>query len=289
MRIGALLGVKDEAELIGACVRQLWAIGVDVVICRDMGSTDGTVEILESLSGTGEVRVLHIDPRDAFDPTSISLRKVEMMRQADADWVLFLDADEFWVPASGRLRDVSAIPDNDILRVDRLDVPLGRAGPLMPGELSPPHYEGLLVRIPEVADPGQGFPGPKVMARPEVVEGVRVGDHNVNPVSPAARRDIPRDLLVAHVPFTSWTRFERKVTNIHAFLQAHPDYFASKQALRWKRWAVMWEQGTLEEEFERQRIDEDSLGALRNAGTIRSVADLFDERNRPHIDARSSG
>ncbi len=47
MRIAANLGVKDEVELIERSVAHLRAIGVDLIIACDLGSTDGTLEILE--------------------------------------------------------------------------------------------------------------------------------------------------------------------------------------------------------------------------------------------------
>jgi hypothetical protein len=47
MRIAANLNVKDEVELIETTIDRLRAIGVDVILACDMGSTAGTVDILE--------------------------------------------------------------------------------------------------------------------------------------------------------------------------------------------------------------------------------------------------
>ena len=42
MRIAANLSVKDEVELIETTIAHLHAIGVDVIVACDMGSTDGS-------------------------------------------------------------------------------------------------------------------------------------------------------------------------------------------------------------------------------------------------------
>src|SRR5687768_15882601 len=47
----AVLGVKDEVELIGACVDRLRRIGVERIRVLDAGSTDGTLDVLASLAG----------------------------------------------------------------------------------------------------------------------------------------------------------------------------------------------------------------------------------------------
>jgi hypothetical protein len=51
MRIGAHLGVKDEVELIEGAIAHLRAIGADLIIACDMGSTDGTLDIFEKHRG----------------------------------------------------------------------------------------------------------------------------------------------------------------------------------------------------------------------------------------------
>lgn len=64
MRIAANLGVKDEVELIERSVAHLRAIGVDLIIACDLGSTDGTLEISREASVRSRFLVVHHERSD---------------------------------------------------------------------------------------------------------------------------------------------------------------------------------------------------------------------------------
>ena len=132
MKFAALLGVKDEVELIGACVAQLRSIGVDQIIVSDYGSTDGTLDILADERRCGDLVVESVDVSTIADFDSWSIREIALARSTGADWVLFLDADEFCIPASGTLRDCRRLDEADVLSVDRFNVALTRQQQSMP-------------------------------------------------------------------------------------------------------------------------------------------------------------
>ncbi len=98
--------VRDEAEIIDAQIAFHLNAGVDFVIATDNGSQDGTPEILESYVRDGYLLLLH-------EPVGV-LRQAEwvtrMARLAatdfGADWVINSDADEFWWPRQGLLKEV---------------------------------------------------------------------------------------------------------------------------------------------------------------------------------------
>jgi glycosyltransferase involved in cell wall biosynthesis len=84
VRISALVNTLNEADNIERCLRSL--LWCDEILVVDMNSTDGTVEIAQSLAA--KVILTDLPPG-----------KVETARQAgiDActgDWILILDADE---------------------------------------------------------------------------------------------------------------------------------------------------------------------------------------------------
>lgn len=90
IRISACAIMKNEAKQIGdwlACVRQV----ADEIIVVDTGSTDETVALAES----GGAKVLHFAWRDDF-----AAAKNFALGEATGDWVLFLDADEYFSPES---------------------------------------------------------------------------------------------------------------------------------------------------------------------------------------------
>ncbi|MGE0462984.1 MAG: glycosyltransferase family 2 protein [Vicinamibacterales bacterium] len=287
-RIAAIVGVKDEVELIGASIKHLRQIGVDHIIVADAGSTDGTLDVLEDERRAGGVLVAHVDPATVVDYDTESAHTMALARESGADWVLFMDADEFFIPATGSLKDCRHLRDADVIVADRFNVVVTPDHLLMPAILAPRHYAHLSLFTRQVPDfrrymderPHASFvtvrPGPKVMARPSVADALVPGGHDVH--ASGARRAVATDLIVAHVPFTTEDRFERKVANIRKEVAMRPAYFAGGYAWHWRRWAEMTAPGALEAEFARQITDEPAIAGLRREGVLRSAAELLAER-----------
>lgn len=292
MKIVALMGVKDEVELVRASINHLRSIGVDSIIVFDDGSTDGTLEVLNELKTKDDLRVVNINI-DLSNGEGIQTPGLELARRDNADWVLFLDADEFWIPASGSLKECRSLADSDILTVDRFNVPLTKNGPLFPDDISPNRYQDLYLCVntipnfqlhrdehPEVPFILGAPIGPKVMARPGAIRTVTPGGHTVEAMREGLdRRARPLDLMIAHVPFSSFERFERKVRNISELIRATPEYFSRYNVWHWLGWDSLLKEGRLREEFERQLLDEPFLSELVQSGSIRAASEMFRERD----------
>jgi glycosyltransferase involved in cell wall biosynthesis len=139
MRIVAVVGVKDEVELIERAIAHLRTIGVDEIVVCDMESTDGTTDVLlDHATGDG-FRFTQMS--DQISQEAWSSRILGLVREAGADWATFLDADEYVIPAGGSLRDYLAAESSDVLIVDRLNVPLQPNGPALPDKIVPGRYE----------------------------------------------------------------------------------------------------------------------------------------------------
>jgi len=115
------------------------------------------------------------------------------------------------------------------------------------------------------------------MARPRRIAGFAIwGAHDmVVAGEEPVRRASPADLLIAHLPFTTRSRFNRKVENIRRIFAVHDSRFGTDSAWHWRRWLELAEQGRLDEEFERTVFDEGTLQELRLAGVIQSAAEVF--------------
>ncbi|MGI9556736.1 MAG: glycosyltransferase family 2 protein [Solirubrobacterales bacterium] len=114
MKLVAAMKVRDEADVIDANLRYHVAQGVEQFIVTDNGSTDGTLEILTRYRDAG---LLHLIEEPGADFRSEAHGWVTSMARLaatdlDADWVVHVDADEFWWPVGGSLREVLAdVPD----------------------------------------------------------------------------------------------------------------------------------------------------------------------------------
>lgn len=103
--------VRDEADILDANLAFHLNAGVDLVIAADDTSSDGTTEILEAYAREGFVHLIRQTGNEVLQMQWTT----EMARSAatdfGADWVINADADEFWWPRGGDLKDVlRAVP-----------------------------------------------------------------------------------------------------------------------------------------------------------------------------------
>src|SRR5207253_7466874 len=106
------LRARDEADIVDAQIAFHLNAGVDFVVATDHRSQDGTVEILESYAREGHLHLI----REEGDEMDEGGRATRMSRVAaadfGADWIIPSDADEFWWPRGGSLKEVlTSIPE----------------------------------------------------------------------------------------------------------------------------------------------------------------------------------
>jgi hypothetical protein len=115
MKLVMAMKVRDEADVLEHNLRHHRAHGVDEFIVTDNGSTDGTLDILSRWEGAGLLRLIEEPAADDFrDRAHWWVTRMARLAATDhaADWVVHADADEFWWPASGTLKQTLAeIPD----------------------------------------------------------------------------------------------------------------------------------------------------------------------------------
>jgi hypothetical protein len=297
--IGALLGVMDEVELVGPCIEHLRRIGIDHIVACDYGSSDGTLDVLERERRAGDLVIHRVVTTTVPDYERWSIQQLPLVRQMLTDWIVFLDADEFWIPESGSLCDEQYLTGFDLLVVERFNVPVTtRDEPRRVDAASFANHDDLLLftrRTPDFrafveANPDVPFisvmPGPKVMARRSVITGIQPGSHDVCVAADTpVRRGSRPGLLIAHVAFSSASRFKRKIENIRAELTTNAECYHGALAWHWKRWIAMADEGTIDQEFARQVSAPDVLQKLRREAVVRSANEVFAEQWRHHPDA----
>ena len=150
MNLVMTLLVRDEADVVDAQIAFHLSAGVDFVVATDNRSQDGTTEILERYERAGFLHLI----REQGDDMRQSEWVTRMARLAatdfGADWVLNADADEFWWPRGGSLKEVLATvperygvirgcwrhflptPDDGAFFAERMTVRLGK--PAFPGD-----------------------------------------------------------------------------------------------------------------------------------------------------------
>jgi hypothetical protein len=102
---------RDEADVVDAQIAFHLNAGADFVIATDNNSHDGTTEILQSYAGEGVLHLIH-EPAEGLRQGEWVTRMARLAAtDFGADWVINSDADEFWWPRGGSLKDVlAAVP-----------------------------------------------------------------------------------------------------------------------------------------------------------------------------------
>ncbi|MCL1848948.1 MAG: glycosyltransferase family 2 protein, partial [Clostridiales bacterium] len=109
--------MKNEEKNLPRSIRSVSRV-VDEIIVVDTGSTDGTIAVAESL----RAKVFHFEWINDF-----SAARNYAIQQATGDVIVFLDADEWFVPALSRrnrrvIEETFSYPEIDCITIKRTDV-----------------------------------------------------------------------------------------------------------------------------------------------------------------------
>ena len=255
MKLVQTLVVRDEADIVDAQIAYHLNAGVDFVLATDHDSRDGTTEILESYEREGVLRLF----RERGEMRE-SVWRTRMAREAatelGAAWVINTDADEFWMPRRGTLKEtLSAVPAGFgiVWALTRHFLP-------RPGNVES-FAERMTVRLSATAplnDPTSPYrPHAKAAHRadPEIV--VLFGSHDVVTGLAPLRGWYPADVL--HFPFRTREQYERKGVR-----RAHGD----KPLGQYVKAYEASEHGRVEDLFGSLTVDDDTLAAGRRTGTL---------------------
>jgi hypothetical protein len=202
------LVVRDESDILAANLDYHLAQGVDVILAIDHGSQDGTTEILRDYERTGRVRSFRDEARPHDQASRVNRLLQVAAEEYAADWVIHCDADEFWMPAAGSLRDVfGTIPE----RYGYVQV--ARHNFLPNGNGDQPFHQHMVVRHRHSLNLRGTKLEPKVAQRP--CAGAKVGHGNHDLETPVLNRapDIGA-VEVLHFPARSFEQFTRKVIKV---------------------------------------------------------------------------
>ena len=255
MKLVETLVVRDEADIVDAQIAYHLNAGVDFVIATDHESKDGTTEILESYAREGCLHLIR--ERGEVQESAWRTRMARLAAtEFGADWVINTDADEFWMPRGGTLKDVlAAVPDpfGVVWAVSRQFVPRPDDGALF--------AERMTVRLsPSAAinDPTSPYrPNAKAAHRADPDVAVIHGGHSARSRFPPLRSWHPADVL--HFPYRTMEQYERKNARRAYGVHSLGQYVRGFEGQ---------ERGRLEEVYEALVVDDSTLAKGVAAGCL---------------------
>jgi hypothetical protein len=257
MRLVMTLRARDEADVVDAQIAFHLNAGVDFIVATDHRSEDGTREILESYARQGHLHLIREDGQARGDWITPMARLAA--REFGADWVINSDADEFWWPRGGSLKEVLAtVPERyGIVRaLLRQFVPRPDDGSFF--------ADRMVVRVTPSApinDPTSLFrPNLKSIHRADPGVTLTAGAHTLVDSRFAPLRGwYPIEFL--HFPIRSFEQCERKYSNMSTALgESRNSYYDQvRRAFREGRFAQFYESLTVDDEALERGLRDGSL------------------------------
>jgi Glycosyl transferase family 2 len=252
------LVVRDEADIIEQQLAFSFAAGVDFVIATDHASSDGTTEILERHERSGVLQLIHESSPDFRQVEWVTRMARLAATELAADWVINSDADEFWWPSGGDLKDVLGRVPSHVGVVQTF----ARFFPPVHGEQA--WYERMNVRFAAPAavnDPASPFRGiTRLLHRASADVKVGLGNHSLHGVSLRRLAGVP-PVEVLHFPIRDVAHFGRKYLTHHATLggRRRGGHVRASEALR---------SGSIATLYDRLCVDEAKLRRGEESGLL---------------------
>jgi hypothetical protein len=263
MKLVVTVLARDEADVIDAQVAFHLNAGADVVIATDNNSRDGTTEILERYEREGVLHLIH-EPAEGLRQGEWVTRMARLAATAyDADWVINTDADEFWWPRGGSLKEVLAAVPEEYGVVEgfwRSFVPRPDDGG--------PFAERMTVRLSQQApinDPTSFYrPVIKVAHRADPLVTVGRGNHTL--VDSGLRTLTTwHPLEVLHFPLRSGAQWARKIELQGGAFTKHIE--RSGTGYHMKSYGAL-QAGRIDEQYESLVVPDDALTRGLADGTL---------------------
>ncbi|HEY0382968.1 MAG TPA: glycosyltransferase family 2 protein [Candidatus Elarobacter sp.] len=267
--------VRDEQDILRENLDFHLARGVDEIIVMDNLSSDGTADIAREYERAGSVQYM-FQPQDDYSQgrwvTDMARRAREELH---ADWVINSDADEFWWPHTGSIKDTLAS-----VGASAVAASADRTNFVPRAENGEPFWRRMNVRhATSVNFLGQPLP-PKVAHRalPGVV--VAQGNHSVY-FGDRAAPCVAAPITILHFPVRSRAQFLNKIVNGGAAYARNTD-LSPAIGKTWRSLYQMYLEGKFDEAYANEVLTEEQIARGLATGDL-----VRDERLAVALDARA--
>lgn len=251
--VAGIAMVRNEADIIRVNVRHHLSLGLDWITVVDNGSTDGTDRVLQDLARDGRLRWRRDD--SLYRQSTQHTKLAREAQREGADWVLVIDADEFWHVRRGTLKGILARSQAVAIRArvvnfvqsrdQILSEPRGllRATAKVPNPVGPPETIREMVEADRIAHIEAAYPR-KWIARPTAEIEISAGNHHLAGI--VGGLEDTDDIVCLHVPLRSRAHMEAKAAHGRRVEEAGHRPGESWHVRRFKR---LQEEGRLDQEW----------------------------------------
>jgi hypothetical protein len=244
MKLVMTLLVRDEEDIIEANIDFHLAQGVDFIIAMDNLSTDETARLLRRYESLGVLHYIFESDDNYMQHRWVTRMARLAATQFAADWVINSDADEFWYPEDGDLKQaLESISDSS----DAVIVPRTN---FLPVKSSQQRFfaDEMTIRERESFNVlGEPLPG-KVCHRAYSDIDVDQGNHIVRRRG-VALQFVPAPVTILHFPMRSYDQYANKI-ELGGAAYARNHSLPAGAGKTWKYLYQILRQGELQQFFE---------------------------------------
>jgi hypothetical protein len=216
MKLVMTLLVRDEQDIVRANIDYHLGQGVDYIIATDNRSVDATADVLREYEAKGLLRYM-FEGSDDYNQHAWVTRMARIAHaEYDADWVINNDADEFWWPLAGSLKEVfERVPESmNIVQASRHNF-------VVVEDSSEPFWSRMVYREAKSLNPLGGPLPAKVAHRGSASIKVGQGNHEVQGMDDP--RIINGLIEILHYPIRGYQQIENKIAKGGAAYQRNQE------------------------------------------------------------------
>lgn len=275
MTLGMILIVRDEIDLIERNLAFHLQRGIDEFAVMDNASTDGTRDILSSLSKRMPITIFD-QPATDYRQDIWATELARYLKERGIDWAISLDADEFLCNEKSNLKDVVAAQEFPTILERKNVLPLEvEQSTVFENPLSARYCvtNPLSTQLPIMF---RKMPG-KILFPLRGLRSVARGNHQIE--HETQQRTTTNEAMIRHFPVPSFPRFLLKLN--HAGERFRQEQNVSTDT-SWhiRRWLEILSEGDIEEEYRSFFIPRAKLEQYLADKTIEP--DLFAETIERH-------
>lgn len=263
MQIVGIFLVRNESDVLEVNLRHHLSTLIDRAVVVDNGSTDGSLDVISHLAR--DLPVSWTSDPGPYRQSEIFTELAREVGKEGADWVVPIDADEFWCGTAGNPREELETSPMGVLQVPFLQFAQSRdvveSSPsglltitMRPRSPVPPEEALALIEADSIGNI-EARPPPKCISRPTPGILIDFGNHGVlgSSTGPAASINIE----CFHAPLRSKAQLAQKAL---AAKRLDGGGFGPEAAFHLRRWdRISAEPGWLDKEWEANSYQDGAL------------------------------
>jgi glycosyltransferase involved in cell wall biosynthesis len=285
MKVVMTLLVRDEEDILRENLDYHLANGVDEIILMDNLSSDATADIAREYERAGSLHYLFQSQDDYAQGRWVTQMVARAVHDYGADWVINSDADEFWWPHEGSIKDALAS-----IEADTVAISAKRANFVPRPENGEPFWRRMDTRR-RVSLNIHGYPLPTKVAHRALNDvEVEQGNHCIF-VSGRQAPCVPGPFTILHFPVRTRAQFRNKIAKGGAAYARNTE-LDQTVGDTWRHLYQMYLDGRLDEAYDDELLAEGAIadglatGSLvRDDRLTRALDTLYDEPRVAYVGA----